>query len=271
MGIFLVFKLARGKDGGLPTLIVAGRVLVAGAHGGVADRLVVHVLAFHHGSVHALSAHLSHRRVHVVARVVIVIVIVVVDSVAVYATSIQWAVVDGLVTGLCVIGCIVVHAMVEPGAYRAHVGRTIELHVGWAIKLRAVNFFAHAIDFRPEALLQPTDLTEYLVAAHHLFFAVTGSGGIGKLIDKRTRGIYKFVECWRCPVWNQGLVESHNMIIAARRRQGRAEGGGVLPGGTITLLCQDKISSCGGWRTYMLHTPKNDHALQQGCTRTAGA
>ena len=270
MGIFLVFKLARGKDGGLPTLIVAGRVLVAGAHGRVADRLVVYVLAFHHGSVHALSAHLSHRRVHVVARVVIVIVVVV-DGIAVHATSIQWAVVDGLVTGLCVIGCIVVHAMVEPGAYRAHVGRTIELHVGWAIKLRAVNFFAHAIDFRPEALLQPTDLTEYLVAAHHLLFAVTGSGGIRKLIDERARGIYKFVERWRCPVWNQGLMKSHNMVIAARRRHGRAERGGVLPGGTITLRCQNKISSGNGWRTYMLHTPKNDHALQKGCARAAGA
>ena len=64
------------------------------------------------------------------------------------------------------------------------------------IKLRTVILLPHSVDLWPKPLFEPADLTEYLLAALHLFFAVAGCSDIGELVDKRTCGVHELIEGW---------------------------------------------------------------------------
>jgi hypothetical protein len=101
--------------------------------------------------------------------------------------------------------------------------------------LCSLVLFAHAVDVWPEALLEPTYLSEDFFAANHLFFAVASSCDVGQFIDECARCIDEFGEGRRSPVWNERLVEGDDMGVGGGGREGVAEGGSVLPGGTVAL------------------------------------
>lgn len=187
-----------GKHGIGPTIVVARGAIIA-THSGASHRLTAHVLLAHHGPSHAWSIHLrSHWPIHAGAHAVA-------QGIAVDASAIYWSVIHILATHTIVADRVVIHAIVKGGAHWTH--------VSGANMLRSITVLAHAIDRRPKALFQPADLTEDLLAPMHLFLAITRCVVIGKLIDKRTCGIYEFIECRRRPVGDQGLVKSHDMVV----------------------------------------------------------
>jgi hypothetical protein len=113
-----------------------------------------------------------------------------------------------------IVHAVVVHTVVKLRAHGPYPG---------VVELCGFVFLAHAVDLGPEALLQPAYLTEYLLTARHFFFPVAGSSDVGKLVDKRAGSVYELAERWRCPVGDEGLVESDNVRVGARCGESGAE------------------------------------------------
>lgn len=85
-------------------------------------------------------------------------------------------------------------------------------------------FFAHAVDFGPEALFEPADLLEDFFAAGHFFFAVAGGGYVGEFVDEGAGGVDEFAEGGGGPVGDEGLVEGDDVGVGRGCGERGAEG-----------------------------------------------
>lgn len=120
------------------------------------------------------------------------------------------------------------HPATLPDAHATHAARA-------AGEARALVLLAHAVDVGPEALLEPADLAEDLLAAQHFLLAVGRCGSVRELIDEDAGGVDELGEGGRGPVRDQGLVERHDVRVGRGRAEGVAEVGGVEPGGPVAL------------------------------------
>lgn len=120
------------------------------------------------------------------------------------------------------------HPAALPDAYAAHAART-------AGEARALVFLTHAVDIGPEALLEPADLAEDLLAAQHFLLAVGRGGGVCELVNEDAGGIDEFGEGGRGPVRDQGLVECHDVRVGRGCAERVAKVRGVKPGGPVAL------------------------------------
>ena len=91
------------------------------------------------------------------------------------------------------------------------------------------------VDGGPEALLQPADLAEDLLAAGHLLLAIWRGGGVGELVDEGAAGVDELGKGRGGPVRDEGLVEGDDVRLGRGRAKGMREGGCIVPGRAVAL------------------------------------
>src|SRR6266581_138844 len=74
------------------------------------------------------------------------------------------------------------NAAALPDAHAAHAARA-------AGEARTLVLLAHAVYVGPEALLEPANLAEDLLAAQHFLLAIGRGGGVCELVDEDAGGV----------------------------------------------------------------------------------